>query len=316
MTPSWKWESHLSVSARLIPVSGFPETDRRQELHPLHDRYRYHTPSHEAGFDSFMTARVLIRLSSMLVGPGNGKGTTGESSGRGKRAGETLQDPESEVVGKLSVGSKLLTRGLTDPDPNDLLGPIGVNEGNGAPSGNKRNKKRKQKEAQSKSQFAHAGMFDCLISEQDTDGSQSSPSNSKILSQEMAESTSSFRKEGAEGDVSEPDGQDVTHDGESHPTTIATGEEDFGSGQSPVSPSLASEAPTMMPEWDSEFWNKFTNKLCVNGTVEGICDLAGRVEKKDGGKEMARSYLGSSKDPQMGYTQASGEGNSKRCNWL
>ena len=33
------------------------------------------------------------------------------------------------------------------------------------------------------------------------------------------------------------------------------------------------ESATMMPPWESDFWYKYCNKLRVNGTVEGVCDL-------------------------------------------
>ena len=40
----------------------------------------------------------------------------------------------------------------------------------------------------------------------------------------------------------------------------------------------ASEQPAsrLMPSWDSDFWNVYGNKLRVNGTVEGMCELVGR----------------------------------------
>ncbi|KAL8873587.1 MAG: hypothetical protein Q9174_000979 [Haloplaca sp. 1 TL-2023] len=40
------------------------------ELHPDHPKYQIATPAHEAGFDSFLTAKALIRLSAMLESSG------------------------------------------------------------------------------------------------------------------------------------------------------------------------------------------------------------------------------------------------------
>ncbi len=40
------------------------------ETHPDHGKYTNNTPAHEAGFDSFLTAKVLIRLSAKLEAAG------------------------------------------------------------------------------------------------------------------------------------------------------------------------------------------------------------------------------------------------------
>ncbi|KAL8704638.1 MAG: hypothetical protein Q9201_002224 [Fulgogasparrea decipioides] len=40
------------------------------ELHPDHSKYKLAKPSHEAGFDSYLTARILVRLSTMLESSG------------------------------------------------------------------------------------------------------------------------------------------------------------------------------------------------------------------------------------------------------
>ena len=41
------------------------------ETHPDYDKYTNDTPAHEAGFDSFLTAKVLIRLSAKLEAAGH-----------------------------------------------------------------------------------------------------------------------------------------------------------------------------------------------------------------------------------------------------
>ena len=34
------------------------------------------------------------------------------------------------------------------------------------------------------------------------------------------------------------------------------------------------ELPRLMPAWDKDFWRVYGNKIRVNGTIEGICDLS------------------------------------------
>lgn len=257
-----------------------------------------------------MTARVLIRLSSMLEDLENSERVNCGSSGQEKMADATVHEPNDEAISKLSMDDKPSTLELTnsDPpaasietyDPLDLLGPIGVNEGHGMAYGNGPNKKRKHEEAQPKSQFAHVGMFDCLGSERDAEGSQESPSSgSKELSRGNVEVPSSARKEGPEDNVSEPDARYITRNNEPYEATTATGEQDDdGFEQFSAQPLPSLEAPLMMPRWDSEFWSKYANKLCVNGTVEGECDLAGWRGKENISPKPACSLARSPEDAQ------------------
>jgi len=69
---------------------------------------------------------------------------------------------------------------------------------------------------------------------------------------------------------------------QAHPATVSA-MADFKDGWDTPLPPVpkvldASEQPAsrLMPPWDSDFWNVYGNKLRVNGTVEGHCDLSGR----------------------------------------
>ena len=211
------------------------------ETHPEHPKYIYATAIHEAGFDSFLTAKVLIRLSAKLEAAGQyidvytaavvEKETSTDLSSPDE-GGVTLgNSPPPLTCASGNKISKLIIRIL---EMNPLYGKAGTSPLT-APIG-KRKAKKSQVHAKQKhntSTFSHPGMFDVLGDDSSNDEHEPTPEDSA------------------------PELQDLK-------------------GRVPME--LASPpmevVSNLMPSWDSDFWNVYGNKLRVNGTVEGICDLS------------------------------------------
>lgn len=210
-------------------------------LHENHGNYFSNTAAHEAGYDSFQTAKVLIRLSTKLERAGTyveapidqppsvhgpapvSNSLTGSSAVIS--SDEDYFTPEEEGV--LVPGNHQPTQ---DRDSDSsygggvslLLDPLTLQE-NVSPgtttlaNGSTPRKTRDPKSEKAANKFAHKGMFDSLLD------------------------------------------LPVDMDG--------------------ASESIAAQHPepqyVMMPPFDSHFWEVYGNKLRVNGTVEGVCNLLG-----------------------------------------
>ena len=210
-------------------------------LHENHGNYFSNTAAHEAGYDSFQTAKALIRLSTKLERAGTyveapidqppsvhglapvSNSLTGSSAVFS--SDEDYFTPEEEGV--LVPGNHQPTQ---DRDSDSsygggvslLLDPLTLQE-NVSPgtttlaNGSTPRKTRDPKSEKAANKFAHKGMFDSLLD------------------------------------------LPVDMDG--------------------ASESIAAQHPepqyVMMPPFDSHFWEVYGNKLRVNGTVEGVCNLLG-----------------------------------------
>ena len=209
-------------------------------LHENHGNYFSSTAAHEAGYDSFQTAKILIRLSAKLERagtyveapidqppPANGLARVSNSI-RGSSAIISSDDdyftPEEEGVPVAGNYQPIQARGSdsTDGGVSLLLDPLILQE-NVSPEkitfarGSTARKTRKPKSEKAANKFAHKGMFDSLLDlPVDMDGASES-----------------------------------------------------------IAAQLPEQEYVMMPPFDSHFWEVYGNKLRVNGTVEGVCNLLG-----------------------------------------
>ena len=207
------------------------------ELDEKHGNYFCSTAAHEAGFDSYLTAKVLIRLATKLeaVGTyveapvpcptfGNGPGFL-RGDVRGSPAIVTSdEDYFTPDEGGVHINGGYHSTRTRVSDSNSggvpVLNDLNLQENDiqTYPTGFKGKSARKIRKAKLEDEatrFAHKGMFDTLRDlPTDMDGSI-----------EVAESLP-------------PD-------------------------------------HVMMPPFDSHFWEIYGNKLRVNGTLEGVCDLLG-----------------------------------------
>ena len=165
-----------------------------------HPRYLNSEKYHEAGFDSFITSKVFLRLASRLNAP---------PSAKLEPSTDTMAHPktsENEQAGFVETPSAKKRRKLIDED---------------APA----------KPAAPTTRFSHANLYDAL-----PDESTETPIATPTTSKSQAEARN---------------------------TTIAT----------PIQPLDSAKISELLPAWDTDFWQRYSNKLRVYGTQEEECDL-------------------------------------------
>ena len=232
------------------------------ETHRDHEKYKNHTPAHEAGYDSFMTAKVLIRLSAKLEGAGHYIDPVSDEEawhtppssfpeGGGvliQAVNGTSQYTKSPTLNSRSKGHK-----LSDSDSSGqgvpLYTPVESTTSENQSQAKKKKKasKTKRSEKQQKTAFSHAGRFDLL-------GDFSEDEMNRFV--EVKAKTTIKVPVGPRAVPQLSTSVSVPSDAEREPE-----------------PELEPEPSRLMPAWDSDFWNVYGNKLRVNGTVEGVCDL-------------------------------------------
>lgn len=206
-------------------------------------------PSHEAGFDSYLTAKVLIRLSAKL----EAKLESARKAGHAESEDSFETAPEDTEDG----GVSLIT--LTPKSKNENLRPLNGASGpdNGSISEavtktharnfsdikSKRGSNSKSVKALGNSNFAHATIFD-LLGDIPADDSLSSPGR---------QVKTPTKKQGHSPHPSKS--SNITYNPVLPPAIIALHDN------------------TMMPPFQNDFWNIYSNRLRVNGTVEGICSF-------------------------------------------
>ena len=165
-----------------------------------HPRYLNSEKYHEAGFDSFITSKVFLRLASRLNAPASAKLEPGTEMT------VALNPSENEQAGFVETTSAKKRRKLIEED---------------APT----------KPAPPTTRFSHANLYNALPDE-----------NSETLSA-----------------VSTP----TKSQAEARNTTIAT----------PIQPLDSVKISELLPAWNTDFWQRYSNKLRVYGTQEEECDL-------------------------------------------
>ena len=218
------------------------------ETHFEHPKYITAQPAHEAGFDSFLTAKVLIRLSAKLEAAGHyvddyvtmppseddAYQTAPEEGGVPLGAINPAPNPKPVSHQKIRVPKVKKSSGSdSDSQGVSLIGKLPTST-NGSESVSKEKKPNQgsSKKGLKQTAFSHAGRFDLL-------GDLSSDEDAAL-----AKVT----------EVLEPTRTGAQHH---HFRRVSPPEQKF----------------TMMPSWDSDFWRVYGNKLRVNGTAEGICKL-------------------------------------------
>lgn len=187
------------------------------ELHPLHPKYEFETFAHEAGFDSYLTAQVLIRLSTKLDSSGFFLEETKDALLEDDE--DYFTPPEERSLEEGSGGSLLDI---------DLL-PAQLLKADDHPTHSR--VRPSNVSAPARSAFSHATSFDLL--------------GDIPLEEDLI--TLSLQPEKTERLMSRK--------------------------QQKRMKKAANEIGRRMPAWESPFWTIYGNKLCVNGTVEGVCDV-------------------------------------------
>ncbi|KAI4178742.1 MAG: hypothetical protein L6R41_008241 [Letrouitia leprolyta] len=188
------------------------------ELHPLHPKYELEKFAHEAGFDSYLTAQILIRLSTTLDSSGFPLDKTEDGL---LDSDESYFTPPEGCSPEEGCGGPLLD---IDALPAQVLKAEDHSRHSHVQPNNV--------SAPTRSAFSHATTFDLLgdipLEEEDLITLTLQPEKTKRPMSRKQEKR--MRK-------------------------------------------AANEFGRRMPAWESHFWTVYGNKLCVNGTTEGVCDV-------------------------------------------
>lgn len=243
------------------------ETLRTQEIpvihtHPHHTKYVNKEAFHEAGYDSLLTARVMILLSANLeaagtyvpeaadiraMSPSDEDYDTAPEEMDDQSLGEGPDGNGPTPISDLKVG-----RGSTKQKTlNDLKTDVQAMADSAAPKSNKSKKKKNGSRIPSSSRFATGTMFDALV---DKDSSPERP----ILSTKV-----SHQKKSSLNPTAPSFGS---------PSWITKRTSDLKAATASQQ-EKESEVQPLMPPFECDFWRVYANKLRVFGTVERFLDL-------------------------------------------
>lgn len=234
---------HLLVSVRKRLAKN--EIDKRTETHLEHPKYSNVFAPHEAGYDSLLTAKVLIRLSTKL-----------EVAGTYLANQEPSEPSDDEFYYTASEGGGVRLAPSEVPQRSSMAVEIGDADGSTAHSVSsmqdaesdcktvkKKRRRRRRKAKRSKevleevveqSAFSHTTRFDLL------------------------------------GDLPNDDQSDNEVLDEAPEHQFVESESFVEETNGPCKPKRSD----LMPPFDSPFWKVYGNKLRVFGTVENVCHLA------------------------------------------
>ena len=210
------------------------------ETHHEHPKYISATPSHEAGYDSYLTAKVLIRLSAQLEAAGHyiDVPVGDEDDHTMPEERKSLSENTKVSLASVRTQDKCDSTRHRATDNDASLQKKTTNGTNlGALSSRlykpvKKISKSNQQPYQpyKKTPFSHSTIFDILVTtEYDDEEEPGSEAETPVLAS----------------------------------TTPAV----------VISHVDSVPRPRLMPPWESDFWNVYGNKLRVNGTLEGVCIL-------------------------------------------
>ncbi|KAK8202203.1 hypothetical protein M8818_005730 [Zalaria obscura] len=262
------------------------------ETHPNHSKYELMSAFHEAGYDSFLTAQVAIRLSAKLEAAGcyievDGSAEDGQSEpeeaggvkldggapdftpGSIPQATDTLSYAISGFKGLLLAPVKALTGDGKASIPKDVGserkstkaaatsaetgGVDGSAESSSSKQKNKKSKNKNKNNVAPRPGPASAGRFAHATA---FDHFRDSPSDEEETEEEEVLDFDNLQS----SDV--PAATPVVSD-----TDGVTAPNTWGSVMEEWVPMR------LMPRFDSDFWKVYGNKLRVFGTVEGMCPL-------------------------------------------
>jgi poly(A)-specific ribonuclease len=227
------------------------------QTHAHHTKYIGREAFHEAGYDSFLTARVIILLSANLEAAGTYIPEVEAGSPNILSADEEYDTAPEEM------GEEVLGEG---PDGN---GPTPVLDIPTAPKSITSSKKKSSKgRAIAASRFATKTMFDALAQD-DSSPERSPPESSNLLK---------VYKPSTGGVPLHPTPSGPSHKNKSslNPAAPAFGAPSLPRQQSRTS--SAQEKPEkpvqpLMPPFGCDFWRVYANKLRIFGTEERVLDL-------------------------------------------
>ncbi|MCJ1308345.1 hypothetical protein MMC25_001998 [Agyrium rufum] len=257
-------QSNDAANAR----SGLEELDERcskQQLPSIevpagHDKYTFSDHNHEAGYDAFLTAKVMIRLSAFLEAEGtylktnDGAHTNGENGvmpNGDKKENQNLATPSSQPLAPSTPTQKPITAA----PPTTSQPP-------------KANKSYKQNHSQRPppTAFSHSTMFDALADIPISPDSSPEPRHRFSHPQPQPQPQTTPSKKSRQAPSATPSTTQVS-------TNNPRNEGQEKEERVQESQARKKEIARLMPAWDDPFWDVHANRLRLNGTIEGVCCL-------------------------------------------
>ena len=235
-------------------------------VHPDHTKYERTEPDHEAGYDSLLTATIMIRLSAKLDVQGGY--STVDADGIYHTALEHQVDPETnDPEAAPSTNTNNNTTESENVSQTELQqSELAEEEAGSSPAQvvalkttTKRRKKKRNKAAPPEppapipTQFAHSTIFDKLsqLSDQDSEPLESiSHPPSQLPSQTQPQTQNENQVPAWDKPLEDPNGEMYE-----------------------LQDRIQRRPMEIMPEFGSEFWGVYGNKLRIFGTQQGVLDL-------------------------------------------
>jgi len=234
------------------------------ETHPGHNKYESTQAFHEAGYDSYLTARIMILLSAKL----EAAGTYISSPTTLSEEGDYLTAPEEVAESPDSLdGGVLLSIDGKAPAQTIVAPPMSAT----SKSGSMRRKKRKADQVTPRTRFSSKTPFDALAG-LTLDDDLDAQTNGVNLPSPFQPTTSSSSPTKPTALVSTPRFA-FNPNASPFPSEVTVG------GITRAKQSETKEADPAMPPFESDFWRVYSNRLRVFGTEERLFDLDPRRRK-------------------------------------
>ncbi|KAL1624523.1 hypothetical protein SLS54_003866 [Diplodia seriata] len=247
--------------------------------HGAHDKYHIATPFHEAGYDSFLTALIMIRLSTKLEQDGaylKDASLAVSDDESYDTAPETLPDrsdsspfpPSNQGIATLDGEAELVTPAITpnvNGDQTALAQAVAPLEDTDTARNKKTARKKKGKggqaggETKSTLMFSSTNLFAQLAT---ADTESEDEQDAELVPEEPRNGSPTEETEDAQVATYQWDG-----------TTYYSYPDEGAAQQGATVNREAMEPMTLMPPFETDFWRVYGNKLRVFGTTESVWNL-------------------------------------------
>ncbi|KAF2144217.1 uncharacterized protein K452DRAFT_285466 [Aplosporella prunicola CBS 121167] len=275
------------------------------ETHGAHRKYHTHEAFHEAGYDSFLTANIMVRLSAKLsaagtylseVKPKTGRDTDDEayetaSDGDGGGGGGVALSAAQAIppgnaaasTGLLTASTEAKTRLLTPAiAPPVLASQTSAPAAPASTTSTKESRRKEKKLRKKKEKKAAKATATAAAATKDTAKTESSRFSTQNLYDQLAALSANDDGEShseEDGDVG-ADAAAAAAAPHHHPPNAGGWDTapvlvDGTTYYVPKVEVEAKEPMALMPPFESPFWGVYGNKLRVFGTVESVCALVG-----------------------------------------
>ena len=249
-------EGDLNASPTLEEISKGLQKQHLPTIvtHEDHAKYNNVEAFHEAGYDSLLTATIMLRLAAKLGAE------TSESNGSTAQSKLHTQAAKPALGRQASEGGIKLTADMSEDLPADgsekvqspiAIPPVGADSTTTGRKNRKAKRRSKKKEEQKAHRFATKTVFEQLR-------------ELSVADAEAASSTSS--EEAGEGELD----HDALQADDGTEVSGSWADEEYVQDESGWVPILKVERKKMemIPEFGATFWTQFGNKLRVFGTEE------------------------------------------------